>query len=106
MNIQGKALKAHRKRLHARGLKRVEVTVRAEHVPLLRDVAAQLRASHANVRRIKAALKQAGSIGRGTSLAEALYDPVVAAPEFDEVFDEIERSRRDAAMLKMREIDL
>jgi hypothetical protein len=106
MGIQSKALKAHRKRLHSRGLKRVEVTVRAEHVSLLRDVAAKLRAGHANVKRFKAALKEAETIGRGKSLAEALYDPVVAAPEFDEVFDEIERSRRDPAMLKMREIDL
>jgi hypothetical protein len=39
-------------------------------------------------------------------LAERLYDPTVAGPEFDEAFAEIERSRRDPAMMKMRDIDL
>jgi hypothetical protein len=40
------------------------------------------------------------------TLAEMLYDPSVAGPEFDEVFAEIERSRRDPAMMKMRDIDV
>jgi hypothetical protein len=42
MTSQTKALKAHRKRLQTRGLKRVEVTVRAQDVSLVRNVAAKL----------------------------------------------------------------
>jgi hypothetical protein len=52
-----KALKAFRKRLKRRGLKRVTVTVKNRHVPLLRDVAALLREKNRrNSEIIKAAL--------------------------------------------------
>ena len=88
-------------------MKRVQVTVRAEHAPLLRHVATKLRADPKNARRIRTALNDAATSGRGKSLAEALYDPpVVAAPAFDDVFDEIERARQEPAMQRMHEIDL
>jgi hypothetical protein len=51
-----KALKAFRKRLKRRGLKRVTVTVKIRHVRLLRDVAALLREKGRNSELIKAAL--------------------------------------------------
>jgi hypothetical protein len=104
MSAQSKAVKAHRKRLRNRGLKRVEVTVRAENVALLRDVAAKLRTSAGETKRIKAALTTTSNKKR--SLAEALYDPIIAGPEFDDVFEEIERSRRDPEMMKTRDIEL
>lgn len=104
MDARTKAVKSHRKRLRARGMRRVEVTVRAENVPLLRDVAAKLRET-TDVKRIKVALT-APSLKKTCSLAEALYDPIVAAPEFDEVFEQIERSRHDPEMMKTRDIDL
>ncbi len=106
MTNQTKALRAHRKRIQTRGLRRVEVTVRANDVRLVREVAAELRENNANAKRIRAALRDSLAPARGTSLAEALYDPVVARPEFDDVFEEIERSRHDPAMLKMRDVDL
>ena len=106
MDARAKAFKNRRKRLQPRGMKRVEVTVRAEHVPLVRDIAAKLRANPKNAQRIKAALNDAANFGRGKSLAQALHDPVIAAPAFDDVFDEIERARRDPIMRGMRDIAL
>ena len=105
MDARTKAVKAHRKRLRSSGLKRVEVTVRAENVPLLRDVAAKLRATSADAERIRAALTPTSPKAR-KSFAEALYDPVVAGPEFDDVFEEIERSRHAPEMMKTRDVDL
>jgi hypothetical protein len=55
MDARTKAVKTPRKRPLTRGMKRVEVTVPAIHVALLRDVAARLRVN-GDVRRIKAAL--------------------------------------------------
>jgi hypothetical protein len=105
MDARTKALKAHRKRLHTRGLKRVEVTVHVKNVPLLRDVAAKLRATTTDARRIRAALAPTKR-KKSKSLAEALYDPAVAGAEFDEVFEEIERLRRDPEMMKTRDVEL
>ncbi len=85
-------------------MKRVEVTVRAENVALLRDVAAKLRTS-VNAKRIKAALTDPSDTKK-KNLAEALYDPIVSGSEFDDVFEEIERSRRDPEMMRMRDVDL
>ena len=104
MDARTKAVKSHRKRLHARGMKRVEVTVRAENVALLRDVAAKLRET-SDVTRIAAALVPPPPT-KTRSLADALYDPILADPAFDEVFEQIERSRRDPEMMKTRDIDL
>jgi len=41
-----------------------------------------------------------------TSLAEALYDPAIAGPEFDEAFAKAQRRRRDPVAMKMRDVDL
>lgn len=106
MDPRTKAVKAHRKRLQSRGLRRVEVTVKAEHVGLLRAVAANLRAGYAETKRIKAALEGEAAHGKRSSLAEALYDPIVAGPDFDEAFEQIERSRHDPVMTQMRDVDL
>ena len=105
MDAQTKALKAHRKRLRSSGLKRVEVTVLTENVPLLRDVAAKLRTAGDDAKRIRAALKTTSPRAK-KSFAEALHDPVVAGPEFDDVFEEIERSRHAPEMMKTRDVDL
>ncbi len=105
MDARTKAVKTHRKRLRTRGLKRVEVTVPVEHVPLVRDFAAQLRESPANATRIKPARRADERTGP-KRLAEALYDPAIAGPEFDDVFDEIDRARHDPAMQTTRDVDL
>ena len=106
MDARTKALKSHRKRLRSNGLKRVEVTVRAEHVTLLREVASRLREKPADAERIKSAIAPQSGTGRRKTLMEALYDPAIAGPEFDDVFDEIERSRRDPVMQRTRDVDL
>ncbi len=61
MDTRTKALRAHRKRLQTRRMKRVDVTLR-----------------------------------------EALFDPVIAGPEFDEVFEKIEQFRHQPEMMKVR----
>jgi hypothetical protein len=43
MSSQSKALKTHRRRQKRQGLARVEVTVRQQDVPLVRDMAKALR---------------------------------------------------------------
>jgi hypothetical protein len=106
MDAQTRALKSHRKRLRARGVKRVEVLVRARDVALVRQVAAGLRSDSADAERLRDAVRGAVAGKQDKTLAEMLYDPSVAGPEFDEVFAEIERSRRDPAMMKMRDIDV
>lgn len=103
MNVHTKALRAHRKRLKSRGLKRVEVTVRAEDVALMRDVAAKLRESRAIAKRVKAALAES----RGPTIAEVINaGPDISGPEFDAVFEEIERFRHDPVMMRVRDVDL
>jgi hypothetical protein len=106
MDARTKAVKTHRKRLRTRGLKRVEVTVRADDAALMRRLAADLRRSDANAERLRTSLQAAFADRRRTTLAESLYDPTIAGPEFDEVFEEIEQFRHDPAMAKARSIDL
>jgi hypothetical protein len=106
MSTQSKALKAHRKRLRTKGLRRVELSVRAEQVALLRDVAARLREKPAEAKRIKSAIWPESGAARRKTLSETLYDPAIAGPEFDDVFDEIERARRDPVVQRTRDIDL
>ena len=59
-----------------------------------------------NAERIRFALHGAFTERRGPTLAESLYDPSIAGPEFDEVFAEIERFRHDPIMMQVRDIDL
>jgi hypothetical protein len=106
MDARTKAVKTHRKRLRTRGMKRVEVTLQEQDAALLRRVASKLRKADAEAARIRSALREAIAAHRAPTLAEALYDPVISGPEFDEVFDEIERARRDPVMLKVRDVDL
>jgi hypothetical protein len=106
MDAQNKALKAHRKRLRTRKMKRLEVTVRDQDAALVRQLATDLRRNDSNAERLRSVLRAAVAEHRGPTLLEALYDPAVAGPEFDEVFEEIERSRHDPAMMRLRDVDL
>ena len=106
MDARTKALKTHRKRLRTRGLRRVELTLEENDAALLRRVASKLRKADAEAARIRSALREAVAEHRAPTLAEALYDPVIAGPEFDDVFEEIERARHDPVMLKVRDVDL
>ena len=103
---RNKALKSHRKRLRTRRLKRVEVTLHEKDAALIRRVALELRRKDANADRLRFALRGALANDRGTSIAEALYDPVIAQPEFDELFEEIGRLRHQSPMMNPRDVDL
>jgi hypothetical protein len=106
MDARTKALRAHRKRLQARRMKRVEVTLREQDAALIRRLVADLRRNDANADRLRFVLRGTLAEHRGTRIAEALYDPVIAGPEFDKVFEEIERFRHQPEMMKVRDIDL
>ena len=106
MDARTKALRAHRKRLQTRRMKRVEVTLREQDAALIRRLAADLRRNDANADRLRFVLRGTLAEHRGTTIAEALYDPVIAGPEFDEAFEEIERIRHHPVMMKVRAIDL
>ncbi|MEA2904324.1 MAG: hypothetical protein QOI12_1711 [Alphaproteobacteria bacterium] len=106
MDARTKAVKAHRKRLRTRRMKRVEVTVREKDAALVRKLAAALRRDGDNAERLRLVVHAAvHERPRGPTLAEALYDPVIAGPEFDEVFAEIERFRHDPIMMQLRDND-
>ena len=106
MDARIKAVRAHRKRLQARRMKRVEVTLRERDAALIRQLAADLRRNDSNADRLRRVLRGALAEQRGTSIAQALYDPIIAGPAFDELFEEIERSRHHPMMMKVRDIDL
>jgi len=106
MDARTKAVKAHRKRLRSRKMKRVEVTVRDEDAALIRRLAAHLRRADENAERLRFVLRGAVAENRGPTIAEALYDPVIAGPEFDEVFEEIEQFRRHPVMMQVRDVEL
>ena len=87
-------------------MKRVEVTVRDRDAALIRKLADALRHDGENAERIRFALHGAFTERRGPTLAESLYDPSIAGPEFDDVFEEIERFRHDPVMMKVRDVKL
>lgn len=105
MDAQAKALKSHRRRLRARGVKRVEVLVRTKDVALVRRLAAGLRSGAVEAQRLRDAVAAAVAGESAAPLAELLYDPAIAGPEFDEIFRQIDRSRKDARMMKLRDVE-
>ena len=105
MDARTKALKAHRKRLRTRRMKRVEVTVRDRDAALVRQLAEALRGNGQNAERLRLRLHDAITEPRQPNLAEALHDSSIAGPEFDEVFEEIERFRHHPTLIKVRDVD-
>lgn len=87
-------------------MRRIEVTVLDQDAQLVRRVVAQLRRNDMNAERLRSLLRGAVAEQRGLTLAQALYDPVVASPDYDAVFDEIERFRRHPEVMKLRDLDL
>jgi hypothetical protein len=116
MDAQTKALKAHRKRLRARGMKRVEVVVPACDTALVRQVAAGLRDDDATARRFRAAIQGAASpacrvdSGLPASALDvfAMTEPLSAEGErlWNEIMEQIERERRDPVLNRPRDVDL
>jgi hypothetical protein len=88
-------------------MRRVEVTVREDDALLIQSVAKALRSNDASAERARAALRAAAKQDAGPTIAEALSSfPDISGPEFDEVFEEIERFRHDPIMLQVRAVDL
>lgn len=106
MDARTKAVKAHRRRLRSRNMKRVEVTVRDQDAELLRQIASALRRDK-RTRRLRSALRAAIEERSGPSLAEVLQSgPDISGPEFDSIFEDVERLRHDPVMMKIRDVDL
>lgn len=107
MDARNKALKTHRKRLRSSGLKRVEVTVPSRDAKLVREIAAVLRTDGPEARRLASSLRQITSEKNEPTVAQVMdAAPDISGPEFDAVFEEIERLRRDPVMNKLRDVDL
>jgi hypothetical protein len=107
MDARTKALKSHRKRLRSSGLKRVEVTVPSRDAKLVREVASVLRNGGATARRLASSVRDITGKEKEPTIAEVMAAaPDISGPEFDAVFDEIERLRHDPVVQKVRDIDL
>jgi len=107
MDARTKAVKAHRKRLRTRKMKRVEVTVRDEDAALIQKLAKLLRRDNESARRARTTLRAAIEQKAGPTIAEAIGSlSDISGPEFDEVFEEIERFRHHPIMMQVRDVDL
>jgi|SRR4051812_31369550 hypothetical protein len=103
MDARTKAVKNHRKRLRTRRMKRVEVTVREHDAALLRKFAAALRRNDKSAARLRASLLEEPSASQEPTVAEVMAAlPDISSPEFDPVFEEIERFRHDPIMMRVR----
>jgi hypothetical protein len=88
-------------------MKRVEVTVRDQDAELLRQIASALRRDKNRARQLRTALRAAIDERPGPSLADVLQrGPDVSGPEFDSIFEDIDRLRHDPVMMKIRDVDL
>jgi hypothetical protein len=89
-------------------MKRVEVTVPQQDAVLIRRLAAELRRDdRATRRRIRAALAGTAANERVPTVAEVIDSlPDISGPEFDAVFEEIEKFRHDPVMMKVRDVEL
>jgi hypothetical protein len=106
MDARTKALKSHRKRLRSSGLKRVEVTVPSRDAKLVREVASVLRNGGATARRLASSVKQITRGEAEPTVAEVIESmPDISGPEFDAIFEEIERLRHDPIVNKVRDVE-
>jgi hypothetical protein len=107
MDARTKALKTHRKRLRKNGLKRVEVTVPSHREKVVREVAALLRAGGVPAQQLTTSVRQISGGGKEPTIAEVMDSlPDISGPEFDAVFEEIERLRHDPVLNRLRDVDL
>ena len=107
MDARTKALKSHRTRMRKRRMKRVEVTVREQDATLVRQVAAALRRDDAGARELRTIVRQVVARNSEPSIGEVLNSLTdISGPQFDGIFDDIERLRRDPVMMRVRDVDL
>jgi hypothetical protein len=103
---QSKAIKNHRTRLRKQGMKRIEVVVSNQDAALVRDIAATLRRDDLSARKLRTAVRD--TVSRpGPTIADVMNSlPDISGPEFDAVFEEIERFRQHPIMKKVRDVEL
>jgi hypothetical protein len=107
MDARTKALKPRRRRSSRRASKPVAKAPRDPDAALVRQLAAELQRGDANAERLRAVLRAALAERRGPTLAEMLdAAPDISGPEFDHIFEEIERFRHHPVMMKVRDVDL
>lgn len=88
-------------------MKRVEVTVRENDAALVRQMAAALRRDDASGRQLRAMVREAVATRPEPSALDIFNSlPDISGPEFDAVFDEIERFRHHPVMMQVRDVDL
>jgi hypothetical protein len=86
---------------------RAPAPVRDEDAALIRQLVSELRHNDENAERLRAILRAALKERRGPTIAEMLNaGPDISGPEFDAVFEEIERFRHHPVMMQVRDIDL
>jgi hypothetical protein len=106
MDARTKAVKSHRKRLRSSGLKRVEVTVPVNDATLVREVASVLRNGGATAQRLASSVRQITAGKKEPTIAEVMdAAPDISGPEFDAIFEEIERLRHDPVVNKVRDVE-
>src|SRR5437879_2873945 len=107
MDARTKPAKNRRTRSRVRPSHRVDKAPRHQDAALLRKLAAELRRDDTNAERLRAVLQAALAERRGPTLAEMLYaGPDISGPEFDHIFEEIERFRHHPIMMRVRDVDL
>jgi hypothetical protein len=107
MDARTKSPKPRRKRSSPRAPKPVAKAARDPDAALVRQLAAELQRGDENAERLRAVLRAALAERRGPTLAEILNaGPDISGPEFDHIFEEIERFRHHPVMMKVRDVDL
>jgi hypothetical protein len=107
MDARTKPLKIRRKRARARRPAKAASLKRGQDQALLRQLAAELRRNDDNAERLRAVLHVALRQRRGPTVAEVMdAAPDISGPEFDHIFEEIERFRHSPIAMKVRDIDL
>jgi hypothetical protein len=106
MDARTKPLKK-RSRAHARRPAKAAPAKRGQDQALLRQLAAELRRDDDNAERLRVVLSAALRQRRGPTVAEVMAAaPDISGPEFDHIFEEIERFRHSPIAMKVRDIDL
>jgi hypothetical protein len=110
MDARTKALKSHRKRLHKRGFRRVEVQVPAGEVGVIRKAAEILRNPTEDAAHLRRHLGFEAEPGRAMTALDifAMPEPLSAEGEalWEEVMKQVERDRNDPRLNRPRDLDL
>jgi hypothetical protein len=109
-NAQRRATKRYRERTRKRGLKRLEVRVPADDVPVIRKVAAILRDQPREAALLREHVRRGHSTSPALSALDAFAMTEALSPDgealWDDAMAQIERERRDPLMSRARDVEL